>query len=116
MLLQYCGELDQRQLGPGSVHAQHAGLHCSLQADATLHTVARPSLETALPQSGHAIQARPGAQAHEGARVTATKRWWTCCGCGHRFTTVGVAHPALGRCPNQRHAPWPESPNILTIQ
>ena len=50
------------------------------------------------------------AQAHAGSRVTATKRWWACAGCGHRFTTVGVVYPALGRCPNQRCAAacaWP---------
>lgn len=49
-------------------------------------------------------------QAHAGSRVTATKRWWACTGCGHRFTTVGVVYPTHGRCPNQRCAAafaWP---------
>ncbi len=44
------------------------------------------------------------AQDHAGSRVTATKRWWACGGCGHRFTTVGVAYPTVQRCPSQRYA------------
>ncbi|KAK9830984.1 hypothetical protein WJX81_005397 [Elliptochloris bilobata] len=51
---------------------------------------------------------RPECKAHAGSRVTASKRWWACTGCGHRFTTVGVVYPKLGRCPSQR-CPRPDS-------
>jgi len=38
------------------------------------------------------------AQGHEVRRVTASKRWWRCCGCSHHFSTVGVMQPK-NRCP-----------------
>ena len=31
-----------------------------------------------------------------------TKRWWTCAGCNHRFSTLGVKYPTK-RCPNARY-------------
>lgn len=41
---------------------------------------------------------RPECAAHPHAveRLTATKRWWQCEGCGHRFDTVGVRLPRKG--------------------
>lgn len=40
-------------------------------------------------------------QGHEGKSVTVTKRWWTCTGCNHRFSTLSVKYPKT-RCPNPR--------------
>ena len=40
-------------------------------------------------------------QGHEGKSVTVTKRWWTCTGCNHRFSTLGIKYPKT-RCPNPR--------------
>ena len=50
-------------------------------------------------------------QGHEGKSVTVTKRWWTCAGCSHRFSTLGVKYPKT-RCPNPRWG-WPSE--ILTL-
>ncbi|CAL5219574.1 g1434 [Coccomyxa viridis] len=44
---------------------------------------------------------RPSCQGHEGKSVIVTKRWWTCAGCSHRFSTLGVKYPTK-RCPNAR--------------
>ncbi|CAK0761581.1 hypothetical protein CVIRNUC_002874 [Coccomyxa viridis] len=44
---------------------------------------------------------RPACQGHEGKSVTVTKRWWTCTGCNHRFSTLSVKYPKT-RCPNPR--------------
>ncbi|KAL0042006.1 hypothetical protein WJX77_000505 [Trebouxia sp. C0004] len=40
----------------------------------------------------------PDCRQHEVQRVTATKRWWQCCHCNNRFTTVAVRLPKT-RCP-----------------
>ncbi|KAA6429228.1 MAG: MCM10 protein [Trebouxia sp. A1-2] len=40
----------------------------------------------------------PECRQHEVQRVTATKRWWQCCHCNSRFTTVAVRLPKT-RCP-----------------
>ena len=40
-------------------------------------------------------------QEHAGERVTATKRWWACTCCSHRFATVATKYPSQ-RCPNPR--------------
>ncbi len=41
-------------------------------------------------------------QGHEGKAVTVIKRWWTCAGCNHLFSTLGVKYPTK-RCPNPRY-------------
>ncbi len=40
----------------------------------------------------------PECRQHEVQKVTATKRWWQCCHCSNRFTTVAVRLPKT-RCP-----------------
>lgn len=41
---------------------------------------------------------RPDCRQHDVQRVTATKRWWHCCHCNNRFSTVAVRLPKE-RCP-----------------
>eukprot|EP00891_Asterochloris_glomerata_P006657 jgi/Astpho2/6657/fgenesh1_pg.00101_%23_46_t len=41
---------------------------------------------------------RPECKGHQLARLSATKRWWQCRHCSHKFSTVGVRLPK-GRCP-----------------
>ena len=40
----------------------------------------------------------PECRQHEVQKVTATKRWWQCCHCNNRFTTLAVRLPKT-RCP-----------------
>lgn len=41
---------------------------------------------------------KPECRQHDVQRVTATKRWWQCCHCNNRFSTVAVRLPKT-RCP-----------------
>ena len=41
---------------------------------------------------------RPECKGHQLTRLSATKRWWQCLHCSHKFSTVGVRLPKE-RCP-----------------
>ena len=40
---------------------------------------------------------KPECSGHDVQRVTTTKRWWLCKGCGYHFSTLGVRLPKT-RC------------------
>lgn len=48
---------------------------------------------------------RTGCKGHNVQRVSATKRWWLCIGCGHHIATVGVRLPTA-RCPRSDSESW----------